>query len=38
MIKYESHNSVRLVTKKNKTLLFLYLFAFLFFRNNYFNS
>lgn len=37
MIKYESHNSIRLVTKKNKLLLFLYLFAF-FFRNNDFNS
>lgn len=35
MIKYESHNSVRLVTKK--TIAFS-LFAFLFFRNNDFNS
>lgn len=27
MVKYESHNSVRLVTKKNKLLLFLYFFS-----------
>lgn len=35
MVKYESHNSVRLVTKKEQTVAFP---LFLFFRNNYFNS
>lgn len=38
MVKNESHNSVILITKKNELLLFLFLFSFLFFRNNSFNS